>query len=210
MKTFLLSSLFVLLSQLIVANNIHSTFYIDTISKNGILFLPSKAACINGIAIGIVGSEVYCDYKITKVSNGLNVQIGQGLLLSPLLLYSSNYLYKKPKINIDSILFETDTAYKKAIHKGLLLTAFGTATDELYGVELSGFLSAHKIINGLSINLIQTITHKLNGVSISIINRAIQTKGLQIGLFNSTVNLKGIQIGLWNRNGRRSLPLVSF
>ena len=68
-------------SQVIVANNLKVVSISDTSSKNGITFLPSKAACINGLAIGFVGSEVYCDYKITKVSNGFNLQIGQGILL---------------------------------------------------------------------------------------------------------------------------------
>jgi hypothetical protein len=180
------------------------------INKNFIGFLPSKSNCINGIAIGVVGSEVFCDYKISKISNGLNLQVGQGLILSPLILYDMKYLYKKNKYQIDSLLLSTDTSYFKAKHNGLICSLFGSATDKINGISISGFFSVHKIINGLSISTIGINYYKINGVSIAIINKGILTKGVQFGVYNSSVELKGIQFGLWNKNKKRSFPIINW
>lgn len=182
----------------------------NIIKRNFIGFLPSKANYINGIALGIVGSEVYCDYKISKISNGLNIQIGQGLLLSRMLLYDMNYLYNKNQNYTDSLLKSIDTSYYKAKHNGLLLSLFGSATDKINGVSVSGFLSVHKIVNGISISLFGLDQYKLNGISISTINKCISTNGLQIGIYNNSVNVNGLQIGFWNRNTNRSLPILNW
>lgn len=185
----------------------------DSLSKkqrNIVGLLPSKFEVINGIAVGLVGSEVYCDYKISKISNGLNLQIGQGLFLSPFLLYNMSYLYKKDKEYIDSIIISSETTYYKAKHNGLILSIFGSATDKINGMSLSGFFSIHKIFNGFSFSLLGLNHYKMNGVSISIINKSIITNGLQIGIYNNSLELKGIQLGLLNRNKKRTLPIINW
>lgn len=185
----------------------------DSTSKNqqNVLgFLPSKYEYINGIAIGLVGSEVYCDYKISKISNGLNLQFGQGLFLSPMLFYNMSYMYRKDSNHIDSMLFSIDTSYFKAKHNGLLISLFGSATDKINGMAISSVFSSHKKMNGLSISLLGSAYHIMNGVSISIINKSISSNGVQIGLYNNSLHLHGLQIGLWNRNKKRSLPFVNW
>jgi hypothetical protein len=178
--------------------------------KNFIGLLPSKYEKINGIAIGLVGSEVYCDYKISKQSNGLNIQLGQGILLTPIIFYKMNYLYLYNHSQIDSMLISADTSYYKAKHNGLLCSAFGTGTDLVNGVTLSGFFSVHKIVNGLSISFLGSNYYKLRGLSVALINKSIQTNGIQVGIYNNSVVLHGIQFGLWNKNQKRSLPIVNW
>lgn len=177
---------------------------------NFIGFLPSKHKEINGLAIGIIGSEVYCDYKTSKISNGINLQIGQGILLVPILFMSKNELYKKENKYIDSLVIQADTSYYKAKHNGFILSIFGTATDKINGLSFSGLISVNKILKGLSITIIGANYYKLNGVSISLINKSILTNGLQIGVYNSSVKLNGIQLGLWNKNNNRSFPIINW
>jgi hypothetical protein len=179
-------------------------------NQNVIGLLPSKSKNINGIAIGIVGSEVYCDYKTSKISNGINLQIGQGILLLPMLFYDMSNLNSKYKIYNDSILLSIDTSYYKAKHNGLIYAILGSGTDIINGISVSNFYSSHKKINGFNISLLGVTYYKTNGISISLINKGIQTNGLQIGLFNSSVMLKGLQIGLWNKNKKRALPLINW
>lgn len=179
-------------------------------NQNFIGFLPSKHKTINGIAIGITGSEVYCDYKTSKLSNGINLQIGQGILFVPIFFMSNNELYKKENKYIDSLVLLADTSYYKAKHNGLILSIFGTATDKINGLSFSGLINVNKILKGLSISIIGANYYKLNGVSISLVNKSILTNGLQIGVYNSTVRINGIQLGLWNKNKNRSFPILNW
>jgi hypothetical protein len=179
-------------------------------SQNIIGFLPSKYSKINGLAIGIIGSETYCDYKISKISNGLNLQIGQGLFILPILFYDISYLNHKSKVFVDSLILNQDTAYYKAKHNGLLISMFGSATDRINGVTISSIFSLHKKTNGLSVSALGNLIYTMNGISISIINKTVKTRGIQIGLYNSATELNGVQIGLINRSKNRFMPLINF
>jgi hypothetical protein len=172
-------------------------------------FVPSRANNIFGIAIGPIGSEASCHIPYTKYSHGLNLQIpGQGIL-QIFYIFHSPFKQSFATNLIDNGIF-MDTSLKTVVHNGLIVSLFGTFSDQVNGVSISGLMSAGKIINGVSVNLLWNLYYKIDGLSIGVFNSSLEINGAQIGIINKTVNLKGIQLGLWNRNAKRSLPLINW
>lgn len=174
-----------------------------------IWLIPSAASNIYGIAIGPVGSEAICNRPYTKYSHGLNLQIpGQGIFQT---FYINKGINKAFITGKDSAsFFNYDTLPKRAKHNGILISPFGTFTDEVNGISLSCWMSMGGNINGLSFNLLWNVYNRINGVSVGFVNHAADVRGLQIGLFNKTGELKGFQFGLWNMNEKRSLPVLNW
>jgi len=171
--------------------------------------IPSVATNIYGIAIGPVGSEAICNLPYTKFSHGINFQlIGQGFFQT---FYIRKMKFKDIKLseNGDTGIFN-DTLPKRAIHNGILISLFGTFTDQVNGISFSLWMSMGKKINGLSFNLLWNRYEQINGISIGLVNHTAITKGIQIGIVNKTKKLKGYQFGLWNKNEKRSLPIINW
>lgn len=170
--------------------------------------IPSAAPNIFGIAIGLIGSETICNRPYTKKSHGLNIQIfGQGFLQ----IFYINKVKFKDLLKYDTAnINKPDTIPKKAVHNGVLVSLFGTFTDQVNGVSFSGWMSMGRKINGLSVNLLWNFYNKINGASIGVVNHAGITKGIQIGIVNKSVKLKGLQFGIWNKTERRSFPIINW
>lgn len=178
-----------------------------------IAWQPGKAQAIHGIAIGILGHDVICNAPYNQTTNGMNLQLGAGLVH----WYTLSTKFNAPKTSV----FNTP----KSITNGLQCSIFGTQTDRVNGVAVSGFVSVGERLNGVAFNLGCGYYELVNGVTFALRNSTGQTNGLQIGLINHSVELKGAQIGLWNRttapgnsfqigiwntiNGK-SFPLVNF
>jgi hypothetical protein len=174
----------------------------------GIGFLPSSAENIYGLAIGIIGSEVMCSRYYTKKSHGLNIQLlGQGFF-SPFIVFNNETNFSKS--NRDTIIYGDSSKIKRVVHNGLLITVFGTFSEEINGIAISPWMSVNHKVNGLSMNVLVNSIHSLNGVTIGLFNSTYKTNGLQIGLFNQTNKLKGFQFGLWNVNSKRKLPIINW
>ncbi|GAB1418421.1 hypothetical protein MASR2M12_11860 [Bacteroidales bacterium] len=174
-----------------------------------IWLIPSAATNIYGIAIGVVGSEAICHRPYTKFSHGLNFQIiGQGFFQT---FYINKMKFSELHLrdNNSTGIFN-EPAPMRAIHNGLILSPFGTFTDQVNGISFSLWMSMGMKINGLTFNLLWNRYEQINGISIGIVNHAALTKGLQIGILNKTKKLQGMQIGLWNKNEKRSLPLINW
>jgi len=183
----------------------------DNKAKNRymIWMIPSAASNIYGIAIGPVGSESVCNRPYTKFSHGLNIQfIGQGIF-QPFYIKHANFEGYNLSDGDEHRSF-SDTLYKRAIHNGILLSSFGTFTDQVNGISLSPWMSMGKKINGISLNLLWNRYERINGVSIGLVNHTVMCKGVQIGLVNKAKKNRGFQFGLWNKNEKRSLPLVNW
>lgn len=164
-------------------------------------FIPSASRNIYGIALGFVGSEVICNRPYTKYSHGLNLQIGQGFLQT----------FMVGRFNFDSIsTYNNDTLYKRIVHNGILVSIFGTFSNQINGISMSGWMSMNEIINGISCNLLWNLQKQVNGISIGLVNTSMETSGLQIGIVNKSKLLKGFQIGIWNINDKRSLPIINW
>jgi hypothetical protein len=184
---------------------------IDNKAKNRYVFwmIPSAATNIYGIAFGPIGSESICNRPYTKYSHGLNIQfIGQGVFQAFYIKYAKFEDFDL-RANEDPGFF-SDSLSKRAIHNGILLSSFGTFTDQVNGVSLSPWMSMGKKVNGISFNLLWNRYERINGVSIGLVNHAVVSKGLQIGLVNKAKKNRGFQFGLWNKNEKRSLPLVNW
>jgi len=183
----------------------------DNRAKNRyvIWMIPSVASNIYGIAIGPVGSESICNRFYTKFSHGLNIQfIGQGIFQAFYIKYAK---FEDFNLRADEDHgFFSDSLSKRAIHNGILLSLFGTFTDQVNGVSLSPGMSMGTKINGISFNLLWNRYERINGVSIGLVNHAVLSKGVQIGLVNKAKKNRGFQFGLWNKNEKRSLPLVNW
>jgi len=174
-----------------------------------IWLLPSVANNIYGIAIGLIGSEAICQRPYTKYSHGLNLQIvGQG--------FFQTFYINKLKFNGLNLRESNETgifnepAPYRAIHNGLILSPFGTFTDQVNGISFSLWMSMGVKVNGLTFNLLWNRYEQINGMSIGLVNHAAVTKGLQIGIVNKTKKLLGFQIGLWNKNEKRTLPIINW
>ena len=177
-----------------------SAFSIDTVSnlttisrpelvgpKRYLLaYQPGTAQTIYGIAIGIVGHDVICNAPYNQTTNGINFQIGAGLL----------HWYKIPIGYTPESFLKINT--QKSITNGLQCSIFGTQTDVVNGVAISGFVSVGDRLNGLALNLGSSHYTLVNGMTVSFRNTALKTNGVQIGIINSSNQMNGIQIGLWN------------
>jgi hypothetical protein len=182
---------------------------VDKKSKNRyvIWLTPSASANIYGIAIGPIGSEAICNRPYTKYSHGLNVQIlGQGILQT---FNIWKFNFKDLHVS-ESSGFLNDSIYKRAVHNGLLVSPFGTFTDQVNGISISLWMSMGKRVNGLSFNLLWSLYEQTRGISVALVNHSAETKGVQIGIVNKTKKLRGFQFGLWNKNEKRSLPFINW
>jgi hypothetical protein len=166
--------------------------------------IPSLATNIYGIAIGPIGSETICHSPYPKKSHGINIQIGQGLVLT---FGIGRYKLEEPT---DTLSKKSDSSYKRVIHNGILVSVFGTLTNQINGISLSSWMSMNNKVNGLSINPLWNLQDTLNGMSIGLVNMSRKTSGIQLGIYNKTLRLRGFQFGLWNVNERRSFPIINW
>lgn len=201
------------ISILILCSTIFSFSQSDTLKLDKkktnrfvIWFIPSIATNIYGIAIGPVGSEAICNLPYTKFSHGINFQlIGQGFFQT---FYIRKMKFKEFQLS-DTGIFN-DTLPKRAMHNGILISPFGTFTDQVNGLSFSLWMSMGQKTNGLTLNLLWNRYEQINGISIGLVNHAAVTKGIQIGIVNKTKKLRGFQFGLWNKNKKRSLPIFNW
>ncbi len=73
-----------------------------------------------------------------------------------------------------------------------------------------GLVHAVEHTRGIQIGVMQNLCTALDGVSLSIRNKATRVRGVQIGLYNTCREGRVVQIGLLNRIGRRLTPFVNF
>lgn len=182
--------------------------------------IPSRAQNIYGIAIGPVGSEVFCDKSYTQSIDGVAIQlIGQGIFSIFYLCLGGHATFKTyyksnnetaTRLAVDSLMFVTDTTLKRVLYNGIVLSPFGTYSNQINGVSISAWMSLGTYVNGISFNLLWNSITKVNGLSVGLSNDSLIIHGAQIGLINRTYDIKGIQIGLWNKNRKRSLPIINW
>ena len=177
-------------------------------------YQPGKAQTIYGIAIGIVGQDVICNAPYNQTTNGINFQIGAGLL----------HWHKIPIGYTPAPFLKINT--QKSITNGLQCSLFGTQTDVVNGLAVSGFVSVGEQLNGIALNLGSSHYQKVNGLSISFRNSTAQTNGVQLGIINGSLQMRGVQVGLrnnvqatdqsvlqvglWNTINGKSFPILNY
>lgn len=90
---------------------------------------------------------------------------------------------------------------------GLSIAPLGTISSKINGVSI-GIVNANTNLNGAIVGVYNQ-TYELNGLQAGLINRVEINKGLQIGLFNRSYS-KGFQLGVWNKNSSRSFPILNW
>lgn len=156
--------------------------------RSGIAFQPNKTPIIRGVALGIFGQDAVCNAPYVLKTNGLNLQVGCGLLFSSFPLQYT-YLSEPP----------SPIPPPKSVTNGLQCSIFGTQTALVNGVSLSGWVSLGDRLNGLSVQLLGNYYRQVRGASFGLINDAQDLSGLQVGLRNSAQQAKGVQFGLFNK-----------
>ena len=183
----------------------------DVESKNryGLWIIPSPAKNIYGLTLGLFGNETICNLPYSKSTHGVNAQIlGQGFFL---IFYFNEFSFKKIMDPYDPSFAEIqDSSLTKSVHNGILVSTFGTFTDQVNGISISSWMSRGRVINGVSLNLLWNCYDRINGCSIGMVNYASEVNGVQIGIINKSKKLRGIQVGLWNRNEKRSFPILNW
>lgn len=90
---------------------------------------------------------------------------------------------------------------------GLSIAPLGTISDKINGVSI-GIINANTNLNGVIVGIYNQ-TYELKGFQTGLINRVEINKGLQIGVFNRSYS-RGFQLGLWNKNSSRSFPILNW
>ncbi len=178
----------------------------DTVwrKRNFIWFAPTRYnTTINGWALCFAAMPDYSEKKL--VINGLNTELGLGLILMPHALFgfpdqtAEEYQRKKKdkeNTNINGV--------------SLSLLGHGGNTS-VNGISLNGISSILNDCNGVVASFGGNFIGSFNGLMIAgIRNNAALGKGLQISVFNSCSKLKGFQIGLINKNQKRTLPFINW
>ncbi len=90
---------------------------------------------------------------------------------------------------------------------GLSIAPLGTISDKINGLSI-GIVNANTNLNGAIVGVYNQ-TFELKGLQTGLVNQVDINKGLQIGVFNRSYT-RGFQLGLWNKNSSRSFPLLNW
>jgi len=90
---------------------------------------------------------------------------------------------------------------------GLSIAPLGTISDKINGVSI-GIINSNTNLKG-AIFGIYNQTYELKGLQTGIVNQVEKNKGIQLGVFNKSYS-RGFQIGIWNKNSNRSFPILNW
>jgi hypothetical protein len=90
---------------------------------------------------------------------------------------------------------------------GLSITPLGTISDKLNGISI-GIINSNTDLKGATFGLYNQ-TFQLQGFQIGFVNQVQNSKGIQLGVFNKSYS-KGLQVGVWNKNKERSFPILNW
>lgn len=220
---------------------------IHTIETHSQIFslspISKKVDKVNGLVFGVG----HCENKniANQTINGMNVEINPAPIAGTFFAFLS-LIYlpeiiknRKPKdsinqhdfkiqnfntllhvklngINISSGCFFTTTnmnglnlslANKFKNFNGISITPLGTISDKMNGISI-GIVNANNNLNGAIIGCYNQ-TYQLNGMQIGIVNKVEKNQGIQIGIYNRSFS-RGFQLGFWNKNAKRCLPILNW
>jgi hypothetical protein len=166
------------------------------------------------IAAGMVGF-LWLMYlpEIIKKNDFFNVKTPDSFKIEN---FTSNLTLKVNGLNLSTGAFFTTTnmngfnislGNKFKNFNGLSVAPLGTISDKINGVSI-GIVNANTNLKGAIVGLYNQ-TYDLKGLQTGLINRVEINKGLQIGVFNRSYS-KGLQLGVWNKNSSRSFPLLNW
>jgi hypothetical protein len=90
---------------------------------------------------------------------------------------------------------------------GLSITPLGTISDKINGVSI-GIINANTNLKGATFGLYNQ-TYELTGFQFGIVNQVEKNHGIQLGVFNKSYS-RGLQLGVWNKNSKHSFPFLNW
>jgi len=90
---------------------------------------------------------------------------------------------------------------------GFSIAPLGTISDKLNGITV-GIINANTDLKGATFGLYNQ-TYNLKGLQFGIVNQVEKNKGIQLGVFNKSYS-RGFQLGVWNKNKDRSFPILNW
>ncbi len=90
---------------------------------------------------------------------------------------------------------------------GLSIAPLGTISDKLNGVSI-GIINANTNLKGATFGLYNQ-TYELKGFQFGIVNQVQNSSGIQIGIINKSYS-RGLQLGIWNKNSNHSFPILNW
>ena len=95
------------------------------------------------------------------------------------------------------------------ITNGLTMNIFNNTSGKLNGLHISGFYNDAETGNGMLIAVNNDVGN-FNGIQLGIMNNTELGRGLQIGVYNKTKKQKGLQIGLINKTEAKKGFQIGF
>lgn len=90
---------------------------------------------------------------------------------------------------------------------GLSIAPLGTISDKLNGISI-GIINSNTDLKGVIFGLYNQ-TNELKGFQFGIVNQVQNSNGIQIGVVNKSYS-RGFQLGLWNKNKEHSFPILNW
>jgi len=90
---------------------------------------------------------------------------------------------------------------------GFSIAPLGTISDKINGLSI-GIINANTNLKGATFSVYNQ-TYELKGLQAGIVNQVEKNKGIQLGIFNNSYS-RGLQLGIWNKNRNRSFPLINW
>lgn len=90
---------------------------------------------------------------------------------------------------------------------GLSIAPLGTISSKINGLSI-GIINANTDLRGATFSIYNQ-TNQLRGIQFGIVNQVEKNKGIQLGVFNRSYS-RGLQLGIWNKNKERSFPILNW
>lgn len=158
---------------------------------NGVnLAIITKAKITNGLSIGLFAALDSCSNGVKVSCLGSDAGYHNGLVLAGL-----NIIGKK--INgvgtaLWTVSADTMNGMFVALNGGVAKWSRNDTIDLINGVAIGMLDVGAKKMNGFSFSFFISTFNKLNGVSVSMINKTKELNGVQFGLINYAGNNKSI------------------
>jgi hypothetical protein len=206
--------------------------------------ISKKVDHVNGLAFGL--GHIENRYVENQTINGLNLEANPAPIVGALVVFMAlpylpeiienntkmhdsipehNFIIKNwnytPNLKINGLNLSTGCFFtttsmnglnislgnKFKDFNGLSIAPLGTISDKLNGISI-GIINTNNDLRGVIFGIYNQ-TYALKGFQFGIVNQVQNSKGIQIGVINKSYS-RGLQLGLWNKNKEHSFPILNW
>jgi hypothetical protein len=206
--------------------------------------ISKKVDHVNGLAFGL--GHIENRYVENQTINGLNLEANPAPIVGALVVFMAlpylpeiienntkmhdsipehNFIIKNwnytPNLQINGLNLSTGCFFtttsmnglnislgnKFKDFNGLSIAPLGTISDKLNGISI-GIINTNNDLRGVIFGIYNQ-TYALKGFQFGIVNQVQNSKGIQIGVINKSYS-RGLQLGLWNKNKEHSFPILNW